>query len=156
MPVSWGKRLSLEVVVFPVACFHTMASGCDLRVAGRGGLEFTRVVWILAGTCSGQADLVWLMTGSVWPFRTCEFVPMGSLVDGSPFILTGHLQGRKWAPRTFLRLFIGACRNFHIPVHLQSVPRVQGVQLWVIAFLTILAQQESEGLPLLGSPTWRK
>ena len=42
-------------------------------------------------------------------------------VDGSPFILPGHLQGRKQAPSTFLKLFIRA-----IPVYLQSVPREHG------------------------------
>lgn len=51
-----------------------MVSGCDLRVVGRRGLEFTG-----AGVCSGQADVVGLMAGSVWPFRTYEFVPRWSL-----------------------------------------------------------------------------
>lgn len=126
VPESLGKCLFLEAVL-PMACFCIMISGCDLRVVERRGLEFTRVLWILAGACSGQADLGWSMTGSVWPFRTCEFVPEWSLVDRSPFILTGHLQGRRLAPRTFLRLFIRACRNFHIPVHLHAAPRVQGI-----------------------------
>lgn len=43
-----------------------------------------------------------------------------------------HLQGRKLAPSTFLRLFIKAYRNSYIPVHLRSVPREQATQLWLI------------------------